>query len=308
MSSENVSEEANVSATVLELKQMDVESQPHVVKGTDEKEHVDVVSLDADGVEETGLSESSPLSLNVEGADETARLLHEMSSEARFSVGEKQSHVEEAVKTTGVGKETFEEEKLEDGEEEEEDPAELNKGLRLNERTILKLQEAFSLFDHDLDGRLTLHQAATMMRAVGLGLTEKHIAEILAEAPTAKIDFGTFLTSMADHLRAIRENRAEEEAKAIRDAFLLIEEAGSGRSIRGERGGGEREAEGGKEKAVGGRGKMTRRRLTRLLTRVGEKLSKHEIDELLDDVGLGEASPDEEIHHEALVEKIFEDY
>jgi len=77
---------------------------------------------------------------------------------------------------------------------------------RLEERTILKLQEAFSLFDHDGDGKLTLHQTATMIRAVGLGLTEKNIAEILAEAPCAKIDFGTFLTSMADHLKAGHQN------------------------------------------------------------------------------------------------------
>lgn len=185
----------------------------------------------------------------------------------------------------------------------DEEPNDVCNGLRLNERTILKLQEAFSLFDHDFDGRLSLHQTATMIRAVGLGLTEKHIAEILAEAPTAKIDFGTFLTSMADHLRAIKENRAEEEAAAIRDAFQLIE-ASAGEGV--DAGAVAKEVEGGQQRQTGGM--ISRRRLTRLLTKVGEKLTKHEIDELLDDVGFGEALPDDEICCEALIEKIFEDY
>jgi len=187
-------------------------------------------------------------------------------------------------------------------EAEEEQPLPVDCGLRLNERTILKLQEAFSLFDHDCDGRLSLHQTATMMRAVGLGLTEKNIAEILSEAPTAKIDFGTFLTSMADHLRAVRENRAEEEAEAIKNAFQLIEEINRGHKHDDEGG------RGGERGRGGGSGTISRRRLTRLLTRVGEKLNKHEIDELLDDVGLGEISPDDEIRYDVLIEKIFEDY
>ena len=99
------------------------------------------------------------------------------------------------------------------------------------------------------------------------------LLEILSEASTAKIDFGTFLTSMADHLRAVRENRAEEEAEAIKNAFQLIEEINRGHKHDDEGGRG------------GGSGTISRRRLTRLLTRVGEKLNKHEIDELLDDVG-----------------------
>ena len=106
--------------------------------------------------------------------------------------------------------------------------------------------------------------------------------EILSEAPTAKIDFGTFLTSMADHLRAVRENRAEEEAEAIKNAFQLIEEINRGHKHDDEGGRGGERGEGGRG---GGSGTISRRRLTRLLTRVGEKLNKHEIDELLDDVG-----------------------
>ena len=48
-------------------------------------------------------------------------------------------------------------------------------------------------------------------------------------------------------------------------------------------GGGGGRGGGGRERKNGGT--ISRMRLTRLLTRVGEKLSKHEIDELLDDVG-----------------------
>jgi len=243
--------------------------QPHVIKRTEEEKDVDVVSVNTE--------------------DDEARHARREVVKSEGEEGNIEGLVETARETEVVDK---------GAEEDEEDTVDSNQGLRLNERTILKLQEAFSLFDHDFDGKLSLHQTATMIRAVGLGLTEKNIAEILAEAPTAKIDFGTFLTSMADHLPAIRVNRAEEEAIAIRNAFKLIEETGNERGRgEGERGGG-----------GGVNGTISRRRLTRLLSRVGEKLNKHEIDELLDDVGLGEVSPDEEIPYEALVEKIFEDY
>jgi len=241
------------------------ESQPHVIKRTDENKFVDVVTLEMEDQE--ALDNVQPVVVQT-GEDE------------------KDAEAKEVVQNAG------EAEISKDTPNDEEDSGGLNNGLRLDERTILKLQEAFSLFDHDSDGKLSLHQTANMIRAVGLGLTEKHIAEILAEAPTAKIDFGTFLTSMADHLRSIRENRAEEEAIAIKDAFVLLEETGNA----GGRGGG------------GGSGMISRGRLTKLLSRVGEKLNKHEIDELLDDVGFGELSSDEEINYDALVQKIFEDY
>jgi len=243
------------------------ESQPHVIKRTDENKFVDVVTLEMEDQE--ALDNVQPVVVQTGEEDE------------------KDAEAKEVVQIAGEEAEISKDTPID-----EEDSGGLNNGLRLDERTILKLQEAFSLFDHDSDGKLSLHQTANMIRAVGLGLTEKHIAEILAEAPTAKIDFGTFLTSMADHLRSIRENRAEEEAIAIKDAFVLLEETGNAGGRGGE----------------GGSGMISRGRLTKLLSRVGEKLNKHEIDELLDDVGFGELSSDEEINYDALVQKIFEDY
>jgi len=37
-------------------------------------------------------------------------------------------------------------------------------------------------------------------------------------------------------------------------------------------------------------------------------LSKHEIDELLDDLGYGEMLPDQLVDHTGLIEKLLEDY
>ena len=69
-----------------------------------------------------------------------------------------------------------------------------------NPQQIDELKEAFSYFDKDGDGTITIKEIGLTMRSLGLNPTDAELHDILLaldEDGDGEIDFGEFLTLMA---------------------------------------------------------------------------------------------------------------
>ncbi|KAE9445816.1 hypothetical protein C3L33_22294, partial [Rhododendron williamsianum] len=88
----------------------------------------------------------------------------------------------------------------------------------LNEEQIVEFQEAFSLFDKDGDGCITVEELATVIRSLDQNPTEEELEDMITEVDAdgnGTIEFKEFLNLMANK---IKETDAEEELK---EAFKL---------------------------------------------------------------------------------------
>jgi calmodulin len=122
----------------------------------------------------------------------------------------------------------------------------------LTEKQIADCKEAFSLFDKDGDGSITMKEMGTVMRSVGQNPTEAELREMVNEVdPDGKgtIDFPGFLNLMAHKMK---DTDGEEELK---EAFRVFD----------------------KEK----KGYIPAAELRHVLTNLGEKLTDEEVDEMI---------------------------
>merc|ERR1719397_1132770 len=95
----------------------------------------------------------------------------------------------------------------------------------LTKQQIEEFQEAFTLFDKDKDGLITLLELEESMRSLGLKPNLKELNEMINEIDVdgnGTVDFPEFLTVMA---RKMEEEEGEDELKA---SFNLFDEVGDG--------------------------------------------------------------------------------
>ncbi|XWS58337.1 hypothetical protein CRYUN_Cryun08bG0025600 [Craigia yunnanensis] len=86
-------------------------------------------------------------------------------------------------------------------------------GEVMSEEQIAEFQEAFSLFDKDGDGCITIEELAIAIKSLDQDPTEEELQNMINEVDTdgnGTIEFGEFLNLMA---RKMKEAEAEEELK-----------------------------------------------------------------------------------------------
>ncbi|KAI4369662.1 hypothetical protein MLD38_018082 [Melastoma candidum] len=95
----------------------------------------------------------------------------------------------------------------------------------LTEEQITELKEAFTLFDKDGDGCITMEELATVLRSLDQNPTKKELQEMIDEVDSdgnGTIEFGEFLALMANK---IKDTDAEEELK---EAFKVFDKDQNG--------------------------------------------------------------------------------
>jgi calmodulin len=143
-----------------------------------------------------------------------------------------------------------------------------------SEEQIAEFKEAFAIFDHDGDGKITLKEFGTVLRALGQNPTDAELSQIAIDFLTSQhlpypltpadyekdpfVSFTDFLNLLAKHIKDPMESEVE-----IIEAFKVFDRVGSGFIAVSE--------------------------LRHLLTNLGEKMSHEEVDELLK-----EADPDDD--------------
>merc|ERR1711915_347326 len=122
---------------------------------------------------------------------------------------------------------------------------------QLTEEQIAEFKEAFSLFDKDGKGTITTKELGTVMRSLGQNITQAELQDLIneVEANNRTIDFPEFLTMMA---RKMKDNTSEEE---IRNAFRVFDKDD--------------------------RGFISVSEFRHFMTKLGEKLTPEEVDELI---------------------------
>lgn len=124
----------------------------------------------------------------------------------------------------------------------------------MSEQELLKIQEAFSLFDRDGDGLVRTDQLGTMVRAVGRNPTEANIKELcqsIDPSQQGQINFEQFLQA----LQAIPVVNAQRLEKELMEAFRIFDKEGKGTIATAE--------------------------LRHIMTSMGERLNEQEADELM---------------------------
>ena len=92
-------------------------------------------------------------------------------------------------------------------------------------RQLEEIKEAFSLFDKDGDGTITIDELATVMRSLGQNPTDEELQDMINEVDAdgnGVIDFSEFLNLMA---KKGKENDAKEE---YMEAFRVFDRDGDG--------------------------------------------------------------------------------
>lgn len=95
----------------------------------------------------------------------------------------------------------------------------------LTHEQVGEFREAFSLFDKDGDGLITVEELASIMRSLGQNPTDDEVRSLIADIDqdnSGSIDFPEFLFLMA---RKLSDNQAETE---LLGAFQELDEKGNG--------------------------------------------------------------------------------
>lgn len=95
----------------------------------------------------------------------------------------------------------------------------------LTDEQIGEFKEAFSLFDKDGDGSITIQELGTVMRSLGQNPTEVELKDMIREVDAdgnGTIDFSEFLNLMA---RKMKDTDSDEELK---EAFKVFDKDQNG--------------------------------------------------------------------------------
>jgi len=120
----------------------------------------------------------------------------------------------------------------------------------LSDEVTAEYKEAFSLFDINGDGFITVKELGTVMRSLGKNPTESELQEMTNDLnANGLIDFALFCTLMN------RKSRPVVSDEEIIEAFKVFDKEGKGFISAAE--------------------------LRHIMTNIGEKLSSDEVDEML---------------------------
>ncbi|KAJ3292758.1 calmodulin [Rhizoclosmatium globosum] len=127
----------------------------------------------------------------------------------------------------------------------------------LSEAQIAEFKEAFSLFDQDADGQISNNDIGSVIRSLGQNISQRELKDLIKEVDTTKkgsVDFPEFLTMMA------RKLKDGDNATDIKAAFRMFDPQGTGY--------------------------ISAQELKHVLTSMGEKLTREEVDETIRDAGV----------------------
>ena len=123
---------------------------------------------------------------------------------------------------------------------------------QLTDKQVAEFKEAFSIFDLNGDGLITVEELGTVMRALGQNPTEAELLPMIAQVDKdgdGTFNFSEFLELMANNMEDIDD---EEE---IREAFRVFDKDGNGFISASE--------------------------LKHVMTNLGEKLTNEEVNEMI---------------------------
>ena len=121
-----------------------------------------------------------------------------------------------------------------------------------SEEQIAEFKEAFSLFDKDGDGTITIKELEVVMRSLGQNPTDAELQDMIKDVDidgNGVIDFNEFLSLMA------RKTEDKDATEELREAFNVFDRDGSN--------------------------SITPDELKHVMMNLGEKLSDAEVDEML---------------------------
>merc|ERR1719310_404277 len=99
-------------------------------------------------------------------------------------------------------------------------------GVNLTEDQIEEFREAFSLFDKDGDGTITIEELGIVMRSLGRKPTREELEAMIAEVDddaSGRIEFKEFLSLMAAKLHE------QDSVEEMREAFMVFDRDKSGK-------------------------------------------------------------------------------
>eukprot|EP00761_Pharyngomonas_kirbyi_P014043 gb/GECH01014073.1/.p1 GENE.gb/GECH01014073.1/~~gb/GECH01014073.1/.p1 ORF type:complete len:150 (+),score=52.36 gb/GECH01014073.1/:1-450(+) len=142
----------------------------------------------------------------------------------------------------------------------------------LSESQVAEFKEAFSLFDKDGDGAISLDELGTVMRSLGQNPSEGELKQIINDidkSGNGKVEFEEFLQLMSKNMKNIDN---EEE---IVEAFRAFDKDGNGYISAAE--------------------------LRHIMTTMGDKLSEDEVDEMIREA---DVAGDGQINYEQFVKSM----
>merc|ERR1711935_231051 len=126
----------------------------------------------------------------------------------------------------------------------------------LSEDEVSDLKEAFSIFDIDGDGTITIIELREVMKSLGQNPTEKELKQMIRSVDADgnnEIDFDEFLILMSS-----KKPSSDDPDKELRDAFAVFDDDNSG--------------------------SISREELKKLMKNLGQSLSDGELDAMMDEV------------------------
>ena len=122
---------------------------------------------------------------------------------------------------------------------------------QLTEEQIAEIKEAFSLFDKNGDGKITIKELGTVMKSLGQNLTKAELKDIIKENDAdgnGVIDFSEFQSMM---IKKMKDGSSEEE---LIEAFKAFDH---------------------------GSGRISSSEIRQVMASLGQKMTEEEVEELI---------------------------